>query len=165
MDSTSVTPKNNMVQKLYRVGGMHCASCAVLINTILQKQKGVASVNASFGAEKLSISFDQGLITEQKIMELGKSLGYSFTEEASKTEAEFKEERDLHVRELRNRTIISFLLASPIIIYYMAVHMFNLQHVHAIMVGSLFVDLNWIYLAMTIPIQFWVGWIFYRCVF
>ena len=162
MDNSVAIPKNNMVQKLYRVGGMHCASCAVLINTILKKQKGVADVNASFGAEKLSISFDSSLITEQKIIDLGKSLGYSFTAEESKTEAEFKEEREGHIRELRNRTIISFLLASPIIVYYMAVHMFNLQHSHAISVGGLYVDLNWIYLVMTIPIQFWVGWIFYR---
>lgn len=141
---------------------MHCASCAVLINTVLGKQKGVQSVNASFGAEKLTISFDSNVITEEKILGFGKSLGYTFIQEESKTEEEFKQERDAHIRELRNRTIVSFLLSSPIIVYYMAVHMFNLKHVHAIMVGSLFVDLNWIYLLMTIPVQFWVGWIFYR---
>jgi len=150
------------IQKLYRIQGMHCASCAVLINTVLGKQKGVESVNASFGAEKLSISFDPSLISEEKILGIGKSLGYSFIEEESKTEEEFKQEREAHITELRNRTIVSFLLSSPIIGYYMAVHMFNLQHVHAIMLGSLFVDLNWIYLIMTIPVQFWVGWIFYR---
>jgi len=155
-------PTGNNVQKLYRIQGMHCASCAVLINTVLGKQKGVKNVNASFGAEKLTISFDSSVITEEKILGFGKSLGYSFIEEASKTEEEFKQERDAHIRELRNRTIVSFLLSSPIIVYYMAVHMFNLKHVHAIMVGGLFVDLNWVYLAMTIPVQFWVGWIFYR---
>lgn len=149
-------------QKLYRIGGMHCASCSVLINAVLGKQKGVLSVNASFGAEKLTISFDSTLITEEKIKSLGKSLGYSFTEEESKTEEDFKQERKAHLRELRNRVIVSFILSSPIIVYYMAVHMLNLKHVHAIMVGSLFVDLNWIYLIMTIPVQFWVGWIFYR---
>src|SRR3989344_3262774 len=154
--------KIQQTQKLYRVQGMHCASCAVLINTVLGKQKGVASVNASFGAEKLSIAFDPGIIPEDKIKSLGKSLGYSFFEEESKTEDEFKRERESHVRDLRNRTIISFILSSPIIIYYMAVHMLNLKHVHAIMVGTMFVDLNWIYLVMTIPVQFWVGWIFYR---
>ncbi|MEK7533713.1 MAG: heavy metal translocating P-type ATPase [Patescibacteria group bacterium] len=154
--------KPQFTQKLYRIQGMHCASCAVLINTVLQKQKGVESVNASFGAEKLSISFDPNVIPEEKVLGFGKSLGYSFVSEESRTEDEFKKERDAHIRELRNRTIVSFLLSSPIIAYYMAVHMFNLKHVHAIMVGSLFIDLNWIYLLMTIPVQFWVGWIFYR---
>jgi Cu+-exporting ATPase len=162
MQNSPIESNAQLTQKLYRIQGMHCASCAVLINTILQKQKGVQSINASFGAEKLTVSFDPNLIPEEKILSLGKSLGYSFISEESKTEDEFKKERDAHVRELRNRTIVSFLLASPIIAYYMAVHMFNLKHVHAIMVGSLFVDLNWIYLAMTIPVQFWVGWIFYR---
>ncbi len=150
------------VQKLYRIEGMHCASCAVLINKVLAKQKGVQSVNASFGAEKLVIEFDHELITEEKIKQLVKALGYTLILEEEKTEEEFKKERDARMRGLRNRTIISFLLASPIIGYYMAVHMLNLQHVHAITVSGIFIDLNWIYLVMTIPIQFWVGWIFYK---
>lgn len=149
-------------QKLYRIEGMHCASCAVLINKVLEKQKGVASANASFGAEKLSISFDSSVFPEEKIMSLVKTLGYTLISEEEKTEEEIKAERDRHIRTLRNRTIISFTLASPIIIYYMAVHMLNLQHVHAVNVGGILVDLNWIYLVMTIPIQFWVGGVFYK---
>lgn len=154
--------KTSKIQKLYRIEGMHCASCSILINKILGKQKGVFDANASFGAEKLSISFDPAIISEEKIKEIIKGLGYALISEEERTEEEFKKERDARIRDLRNRTIVSFLLASPIIGYYMAVHMFNLQHVHAITVGGLFIDLNWIYLVMTIPIQFWVGLIFYR---
>lgn len=149
-------------QKLYRIAGMHCASCAVLINTVLSKQQGVKNANASFGAEKLVIEFDQNQIPEEKIMSFVKSLGYSLSSEEDKTEDELRAEREVHIRNLRNRTIISFIFASPIIIYYMAVHMLNLQHVHAIYIGNLFVDLNWIYLIMTLPVQFWVGWTFYK---
>lgn len=149
-------------QKLYRIEGMHCASCAVLINKVLEKQKGVFSVNASFGAEKLVIEFDSAILQEKKIKSLTKSLGYTLISEEEKTEEEFKKERAARIRDLRNRTIISFLLASPIIAYYMAVHMLNLQHVHAITVSGIFIDLNWIYLIMTVPIQFWVGSIFYK---
>lgn len=149
-------------QKLYRVEGMHCASCAVLINKILEKQKGVTAVNVSFGAEQLTITFDPKLIGEEKIAALLKTLGYTLVAEDERSEEEIKKKRADRIRILRNRTIVSFLLASPIIIYYMAVHMFNLQHVHAITISGVFIDLNWIYLVMTIPIQFWVGWIFYK---
>jgi len=150
------------VQKLYRIEGMHCASCAVLINKVLEKQKGVFSVNASFGAEKLAIEFDSDAISEEKIKKLVKKLGYTLMAEEEKGEEAYKKERAARIRSLRNRTIVSFLLASPIIFYYMAVHMLNLQHVHAVTIAGIFIDLNWIYLLMTIPIQFWVGWIFYE---
>ena len=155
-------PNNNIQQKLYRIEGMHCASCAILINKILEKQKGVKSVNASFGAEKLVVQFDSEQISEEKIKELVKNLGYILISEEERTEEEVKLEREKRIKELRNKTIISFLLACPIIVYYMAVHMFNLQHVHGLVFGGYFIDLNWIYLLMTIPIQFWVGWIFYK---
>ena len=69
------------VQKLYRVEGMHCASCAVLINKVLEKQKGMISANVSFGAEKLTITFDSNLITEEKISTLIKTLGYTLITE------------------------------------------------------------------------------------
>jgi len=216
------------INKLYRVEGMHCASCAVLINKILEKQKGVKSANASFGAEKLTITFDPNLISEKKIADIVKQLGYVLVSEDEKSEDEIKQERDKHVRSLRDRAIISFLFASPVIAFYMAVHMFNMQHIHALPLqdlqgdqrweyifvfipfmivaavlfhqiarykfgvrpgslkallisiagalsfyvllmlaaassfGEVFMDLNWIYLVMTIPIQFWVGSIFYK---
>lgn len=159
---TATKLKKTEVRKLYRIEGMHCASCATLINKIFSAQKGVSSVNASFGAEKLIINFDPKQLTEEKISKLMSSLGYKISDEKSKTEEEIKKEREARIRSLRNRTIVSFLLASPIIVYYMSVHMFNLQHVHAIIVGNLFIDLNWVYLVMTIPIQFWVGAIFYK---
>lgn len=152
----------NTTQKLYRIEGMHCASCAVLINKVLAAQKGVLEANASFGAEKLTVSFDPSVLQEEKIKNLVKPLGYTLISEEDKTDDEIRLQREATMRGLRNRTIVSFLLASPIIVYYMLVHMLNLQHVHAILVGGVFVDLNWIYLVMTIPIQFWVGSIFYK---
>jgi len=154
--------EKSKVQKLYRIEGMHCASCSVLINKVLAKQKGVFSVNASFGAERLVIEFDPNIITEEKIKSLMNSLGYTLFSEEEKTEEDVKKERAIRIQRLRKRMIISFVLAAPIIGYYMAVHMFNLQHVHAITVSGLFIDLNWVYLVMTIPIQFWVGSIFYK---
>ena len=153
---------NNFQQKLYHIEGMHCASCAVLINKILSKQKGVVSANANFGSEKLIVQFNPDEISEEKIAKLVKDLGYILVSEEEKSEEEIKKERKQRIRNLRQRTTISFLFASPIIGYYMAVHMFNLKHVHALTFGGYFIDLNWIYLLMTIPIQFWVGWIFYK---
>jgi len=165
-------------RKIYKVRGMHCAACSNLINKFLIKQKGVKEANASFGSESLNVAYDPSEITpEQMNAALGK-MGYSLiiTEEEEKSEKLFEQERLREIRSLKKRAIISFILSSPIIVYYMAVHMLNLEHIHAFCMGGgglvvglatgcqggWFLDLNWIFFAMTTPVQLGVGWIFYR---
>ena len=149
---------------VYKIKGMHCASCAILITKTLQRTKGVASANANYGSEKLLLEYDPSAVKIEDINNLVKKLGYTLIlprEGVSEEEAAEKARLD-EIRSLKKRTIISFALATPIIIYYMAVHMLNLQHIHAVTLGGYFIDLNWIYLIMTTPIQFGVGWPFYR---
>ncbi len=169
------------IRQSYRVHGMHCANCQVLINKILSAQKGVSKANANYSSERLIIEYDPATITLDAIRGLLKKLGYGLIvpKEGALEEEEVEKHRLAEILHLRNRTIISFLLATPIILYYMAVHMFNLQHGHALCVGGTdnlikvidgacngtLVDLNWIYLIMTTPIQFFVAWPFYRNAF
>ncbi len=146
---------------------MHCAACAVLINKVLGKQKGIFEASASFGAERVKLDFDSAVISLEQIQKIVSQMGYRLIlpQEAAKTEEEEKAEREKELRSLRNRVIVSFLLASPIIIYYMLVHMLNLQHVHAVTISGMRIDLNWVYLIMTSPIQLGVGWVFYKNAF
>jgi Cu+-exporting ATPase len=161
---------------LYKIQGMHCAACSTLINKTLGKLKGVVSANANYGSERLTLEYNPEEISFEKIQAMIKKLGYTLIvpEKGREETAIAEEARKKEMRALGNRVIISFILATPIIIYYMAVHMLNLTHVHAVCFGGggLFnesgcpggtlVDLNWLYLLMTIPIQFGVGWPFYR---
>jgi len=164
----------------YMIKGMHCAACATLINKNLAKLKGVIAVNANYGSERLALEYDPDQVDLAKIQEIVKKLGYTLIlPEKGRKESEIAEEtRKQELKSLRNRVIVSFLLATPIILYYMAVHMLNLTHVHALCfgegmglfdkggcIGGNLRDLNWIYMIMTIPIQFGVGWPFYRNTF
>jgi len=151
-------------KKVFKIKGMHCASCAILITKTLQRTKGVSSANANYGSEKLLLEYDSGTVTIETVNGLMKKLGYTLIlpQEGASEEESAEKARLAEIASLKKRTIISFLLATPIIVYYMLVHMLNLQHVHAIMLGGVFIDLNWIYLIMTTPIQFGVGWPFYR---
>ncbi len=151
-------------KKVFKIKGMHCASCAILITKSLQKTKGVSSANANYGSEKLLLEYDPATVTLDAVNELMKKLGYTLIlpQEGASEEESAEKARLAEIASLKKRTIISFLLATPIIVYYMLVHMLNLQHVHALTIGGTFIDLNWIYLIMTTPIQFIVGWPFYR---
>ncbi|MFN7088602.1 MAG: cation transporter, partial [Candidatus Paceibacteria bacterium] len=112
-------------KNVFYIEGMHCASCAVLINKVLNKQKGINASNANFGSEMLAVDFNPEIISIDKIKEIVGKLGYQLIS-IEKSEEEIQKEQKAKVRLLRNRTIISFILASPIIGYYMAVHMLNL---------------------------------------
>jgi len=160
----------------YKVKGMHCASCSVLIKKNLERFPGVEEANANYGSERLSLSYDPEKTPLSKIKETLKKLGYTLIEaKAGEKEEELAEKARLHeLKSLKRRVIISFTLASPVIFYYMATHMFNLTHVHALCFGAgglfggtgcidgFLLDLNWIFWIVTTPVQFWVGWPFYR---
>jgi len=139
---------------------MHCASCSILIDKLLEKQTGIKSIKTSYGAEKTAIEFDESKISLKRIDELINKLGYDLIRPDEKGfSAEEEEAKDKEqIEEAKRRVVASFALSAPIIIYYMAVHMFNLKHVHQLY-G---IDLNYIYWTLSTPIQFVIAWSFYR---
>ena len=111
---------------------MHCASCSVLIDKLVGKQPGVQSVKTNYGSEKTVIEFDENKITLEKIDELINKLGYDLIrpdEKGFSVEEEEKKEA-IGIEEAKRRVKAAFILAAPIIFYYMAIHMFNVTHVH-----------------------------------
>ncbi|MBM3281634.1 MAG: cadmium-translocating P-type ATPase [Candidatus Harrisonbacteria bacterium] len=67
-----------MKTEIIPIKGMHCASCASIIEKVIKKTEGVARVEVNFGTEKAKISFDPA---KTAISELSKKIepyGYSF---------------------------------------------------------------------------------------
>lgn len=151
---------NQKMKYVLKVKGMHCASCSILIDKLIGKQEGVTSIKTSYGAEKVTVDYDESKITLERIDELINKLGYDLIrpDEASSTPEEEEARESRLIKEAKRRVIASFALSLPIIAYYMAVHMFNLKHVHALY-G---LDLNYIYWIISTPIQFIIGWSFYK---
>jgi len=63
--------------KIYRVKGMHCASCAGIIEKTFKKTDGVQSVEVNYGTEKAKITFDQSKTNAQALSKKIEPLGYS----------------------------------------------------------------------------------------
>src|SRR3972149_5249518 len=152
-----------MAKLVLKVKGMHCASCSILIDKLVGKQPGVTSVKTNYGAAKTAIEFDESKISLETIDAFVNKLGYDVIrpDEESATIEEEEEKETKQIKQARNRVIAAFILAAPIVVYYMAVHMFNLQHIHAIW-G---IDLNYVYWILSTPIQFVIAWPFYRNAF
>ncbi|MDP3795132.1 MAG: heavy metal translocating P-type ATPase [bacterium] len=153
-----------MTKLVLKVKGMHCASCSTLIDKLIGKQPGVSAIQTNYGAEKTAIEFDETKITLEKIDELLHKLGYDLIrpDEAALGAAEEEAREARKLREERRRVIASFALSAPIIIYYMAIHMLNLPHVHSVTLAGATIDLNYIYWILSTPIQFVISWPFYR---
>ncbi len=66
-----------MAVKNFHIKGMHCASCAIVINKKLTGLDGVKSANVNFATEKVQVDFDPDKVSLEKMNgEIGK-LGYS----------------------------------------------------------------------------------------
>ncbi len=63
--------------KIYRVKGMHCASCASIIEKTLKKTLGVNSVEANYGTETAKISYDASQTSPHDLSKKIEPLGYT----------------------------------------------------------------------------------------
>ncbi|OGL74259.1 copper-translocating P-type ATPase [Candidatus Uhrbacteria bacterium RIFCSPHIGHO2_12_FULL_60_25] len=141
----------------FLVGGMHCSSCAGLIERSVKKLRGVKEANVNFAAEKARVIFDSRLTNERDIIGQIKKAGYR-ADLADKADPE--EERKRRKNEMlayRRRFLTSLALSIPML-YFMFLDFFGFLPLRAAM-------LPWIGIVsfvLATPVQFLIGAGFYR---
>ncbi len=68
-----------MTPRTYKVKGMHCASCASIIERTLKKIEGVEDVAVNYGTETAKIRFDETKTNPRLLSQKVEPLGYSLT--------------------------------------------------------------------------------------
>ncbi len=63
----------------YKIKGMHCASCAHIIEKNLKKKDGVRRVEVNYATETAKITHDHHTVTPQQLSEVIEPLGYSLS--------------------------------------------------------------------------------------
>ena len=81
-----------MTKKIFNIKGMHCNSCAMLIEKEFQNE--VNSVKVSYSDEKAEIDFDERKISEESIKERIAKLGYEVKKEKEVKKIEEKNDSD-----------------------------------------------------------------------
>lgn len=66
-----------MHAKTYKVQGMHCASCAGIIEKTLKKINGVHSAEVNYGTENAKITFDESKTSHEHLSKRIEKYGYS----------------------------------------------------------------------------------------
>jgi Cu+-exporting ATPase len=72
-----------MISKTYGIKGMHCASCASVIELTLKKVPGVVSIESNYGTETIKVSFDDEKTSAEDLSKKIEPLGYSIIIPAS----------------------------------------------------------------------------------
>lgn len=65
-----------LVTSILNVKGMTCSHCAQAINTTLEKQKGINNVIVDLKGNKVTVSYNETVITLMKIKEEIEEAGY-----------------------------------------------------------------------------------------
>ena len=66
-----------MISNTYKIKGMHCASCANIIERTFKKIEGVNSVEVNYGTEAAKVSFDETKTNPENFSKAIEPLGYS----------------------------------------------------------------------------------------
>jgi Cu+-exporting ATPase len=136
------------------IGGMTCASCAARVEKKLNKLDGVtATVN--FATEKAVVSFP-GTVTPDDLIAVVQRTGYTAALPAPPPEPEARAEAaaqpaegDGETAALRQRLLVSLLLAVPVVVL-------------AMVPALQFRNWQWLSLALAAPVAVWGAWPFHR---
>jgi Cu+-exporting ATPase len=131
---------------ILQILGMDCPSCSQGIQTGLVRLEGIIEAKVNFASKEAMIKFDEDKISLDKIKAAIKRGGYEAVEQIEDTTEKRR-------RQLRNRTLLFILglaLTIPILLISYLIS---------------FPGKDYVLLALATPVQFVVGWHFYRGAF
>lgn len=71
-----------MIKKaIFKISGMHCTSCARLIEMTLEEEKGMEAVSVEYEPQQACMEFDSELLTSKEVRDTIESLGYGVVDE------------------------------------------------------------------------------------
>jgi len=133
--------------------GMHCASCATLINRSLSKSDGVTEANVNYATAKARVVFDDKKLTEADLIKIIQNRGYDARVANVKTDFQDQERSQLEeISLIRTNLLLSIIFAVPAFIIGMI-----------LMPLKVFIPYDaFILFALATPVQFIVASDIYR---
>src|SRR5690606_13718920 len=136
------------------ITGMTCAACANRIEKTLAKQPGVDSASVNFATEHATVSFDPASTNVESLVEAVRGAGYdahpqmdggSDEDPLAKAHAE-------EYRTAKRKFIVAAVLSLPVLVIAMS---------HGTIPWLDFEGVNWLQLALTMPVVLYSGRHFY----
>lgn len=139
------------------LSGMHCASCAGIIEKSLKKVPGVTQANVNFAAEKALVSFSASQTKTSDLIAAVKKAGYEATEvDAKDTEFDARK-RQAEISSYFKKLVFSAILSLPML-YFMFFDFFTKVPGKAWLLPYVGI----VSLILATPVQFIIGKGFYK---
>lgn len=133
------------------IGGMTCASCVSRVEKALDKIPGVEAATVNLATEQARVRIKRGSSNLAEIIALVKKTGYEAKESSARGNLDKKIAKSFWADDGLGRVILSFLLSAPLFL-----PMFLMPFgIHWSLSG-------WWQLALATPVQFILGWRFYK---
>ncbi len=133
--------------------GMDCASCAIRVEKALSKLEGVEKAGVNFAMKRAVVEYFADRISIRDMIDTVRKAGYDAEEKKEEGYDREKEERNKEIEDLKRFFILSAVLSLPL--------------VAAMFSGMLGIPVEilhnpWFQLVMATPVQFLVGYRFYK---
>ena len=140
------------------VTGMTCANCAANIERALNKKTaGVVNAAVNFASERVSVEYIPGVLNLDEIVAAIEKAGYGAIppEEGLDEQDAEQKARDTEIKDQTRKFTVGVLFALPLFVFSMG-RDFGLigPWSHAPWV-------NWFFLVLASPVQFYTGWDYY----
>jgi len=99
----------------FAVQGMHCASCASIVERALRKRAGVSGAEVNYSSGLAKVSYDEAQVQRNDLVHLIEPLGYVLTE-VDAEEGGDRREQTRELMELSRKVKISLPLAAVAIV-------------------------------------------------
>ena len=148
------------------IQGMTCASCVGRVERALRKVDGVLDATVTLATERASVRYLPSAVSVGQLKAVVTAAGYEVLDTgagADRSDQE-REAREQEVRSLRRAVTFSAVFAIPLAILAMVPML--VPAVNDWLMGSfghgVMTTLNWVMLALAVPVQFGPGMRFYR---
>ena len=135
--------------------GMHCSACVASVEKALnQRVDGVQSASVNLTTESARVSYDENLVSVDRLIEAVAESGYRAL--PPEQESEERLEREHEVKDRRRRLIFGAAFTFPLFVLHLA----HAAGYH--FSGVSFAALAWIQFILSLPVQLYSGMPFYQ---
>ena len=135
------------------IEGMSCANCAQTVENSLQDLEGIDEANVNVGSEKAYVKYDQNKVNIEQMIDSVKKAGYEASHADVNIFEKQQQAKEEKIENLKKSVFISAILSFPLLMA-MITNFLN--------INIEFLHYPWFQMVLAAPVQFIIGWRFYR---
>ena len=138
-----VMSSEKLTRQTFPVLEMTCAACAVSVESMLNSTPGISKAVVNYANQSATVEYAPNSISPSGMQQVLQSIGYDLVVDVEDPQQVQQEAQQRHYESLKKRTIWAGVLSLPVVV-----------------LGMFFMNIpfaNWIMMALSAPVVFWLG--------